>query len=223
MKTLGWSVLGLGITTFIGLAGWRSGPDGTSLRIAFVVWIVGLILLGTIRTLAARKFPVRATAIAALALLVVYWGSLTYAHRLAFANAVAVVSQMTAPNGEHVIRVIAMPTVATPFLWQSVAETDRAMYRFSVEVGPDKSESSPTTPVKRYEKPIGQRAQLVSIAERDRRTQILFGFARFPLARVDAENCVGQALVQFADLRYTEPGVSRGNFSVNIPVDCPAP
>ena len=223
LKTVGWSVLGLGITTFIGLAGWRSGPDGASLRTAFVVWIVGLILLAIVRALGGQKFPGRATAIAALTLLVVYWGSLTYAHRLAFANAVTVISQMSAASGERVIRVITMPTLATPFLWQSVAETDLAMYRFSVDVGADTFKDSPTPPVKRYEKPTGQRAQIISIAERDRRAQILLGFARFPIARVDADNCVGQALVQFADLRYTEPGVSRGNFSVNIPVDCPAP
>ncbi len=223
LKTLGWSVLGLAVTTFIGLAGWRSGPDGASLRIAFVVWIIGLILLAAVRALGTQKFPVQPTAMAALALLVVYWGSLTYAHGLAFANAEEVINQTTATNGERVIRVIAMPTVATPFLWQSVAETDRAMYRFSVEVGAGRSEDSPTNPVKRYEKPNGQRAQLATLAERDRRAQIFLGFARFPIARVDADNCFGRALVQFADLRYTEPGVARGNFSVNIPVDCPAP
>ncbi len=223
LKTVGWSVLGLGITAFIGLAGWRSGPDGASLRIAFAVWIVGLILLATVRALGTRKLPGRATAIAALTLLVVYWGSLTYAHSLAFANASTIISQMTSASGERLIRVIAMPTVATPFLWQSVAETDRAMYRFTVAVSAVGSEGQATTAIKRYEKPAGQRMQLVSSAERDRRVQILLDFARFPIARVDADNCVGQALVQFADLRYTEPGVSRGNFSVNIPVDCPAP
>ena len=222
LKTLGWSVLGLGITTFIGLAGRRSGPDGASLRIAFAVWIGGLVLLATLRAFGTQRVPVRATAIAALTLLVVYWGCLAYTHRVAFANALTVINQMTEVSGERVIRVVAMPTVATPFLWQSVAETDRAMYRFRIEIGGDRYDSSSTTGVNRYEKPTGQRAQLVSTAELDRRTQALLGFARFPIARVDANNCVGQALVQFADLRYTEPGASRGNFSVNIPVDCPA-
>jgi hypothetical protein len=35
------------------------------------------------------------------------------------------------------------------------------------------------------------------------------------------ESCATQTLVQLADLRYTEPGTSRGNFSLELPVDCP--
>ena len=35
-KTIGWALLGFAVMTFIGLAGWRSGPDGAALRIAWV-------------------------------------------------------------------------------------------------------------------------------------------------------------------------------------------
>jgi hypothetical protein len=63
----------------------------------------------------------------------------------------------------------------------------------------------------------------VSAASRDPRAQVLLGFARFPIARVENANCNGQALVQFADLRYTEPGASRGAFSLNVSIDSPAP
>ena len=222
LKILGWSVLGLLITMLIGLAGWRSGLDGAPLLIACLVWIVALSLLSALRTFGGQKIRSRAMAIAALTGLVVYWGSLAYVHRLALGEALTVINQMTTKSGERVNRVVAMPSVATPFLWQSVAETDVAMYRFRVDIG-ENYDSSHVAAVNRYEKPVGQEAQLVSSAESDRRAQILLGFARFPIARVDADNCVGQALVQFADLRYTEPGASRGNFSVNIPVDCPAP
>ena len=221
LKIVGWSVLGLGITTFIGLAGWRSGPDGASLRIAFVVWIVGLAVLATIRVLRAQN-PARATpAFVALSLMVCYWITLAWFHLAAVVNASTVANMIAASRGERPIRVIAMPLVANPFQWQSVAETDLAMYRFKVVQSTNTYSEIPA--FVRYEKPTGQSVQLVSLAEGDRRAQILLGFARFPIARVDADNCVGQALVQFADLRYTEPGVSRGNFSVNIPVDCPAP
>jgi len=79
-----------------------------------------------------------------------------------------------------------------------------------------------TSPIERYEKPTGQGERLVAEASRDPRAQILLGFARFPIARVEG-GCPGQALVQFADLRYTEPGASRGNFSLTVPVECPAP
>ena len=144
------------------------------------------------------------------------------AHRLAFANTQSAANRLATSNGERVIRVIAMPTAATPFEWQSVAETDLAMYRFKIGVRDNQPDASSVHALTRYEKPAGQSAELVSLAERDRRARILLGFARFPIARVEPDNCLGQALVQFADLRYTEPGTSRGNFSVNIPVDCPS-
>jgi hypothetical protein len=123
-----------------------------------------------------------------------------------------------------------MPTAANPFLWLSVAETDRAIYRFFIGtrnneppkmMGQD-NRSTSTQSFERYEKPTGPGEQLVSTAARDPRAQSLLGFARFPIARVDTDNCVGQTLVHFADLRYTEPGTSRGNFSLSVPVECPA-
>ena len=115
-----------------------------------------------------------------------------------------------------------MPTAANPFQWLCVAETDHAMYRFFVGVG-DLPSAMDGSQAERYEKPTGKAEQLVSVAARDSRAQILLDFARFPIARVEADHCSGQALVQFADLRYTEPGVSRGNFSLTVPVNCPAP
>ena len=222
-KTLGWSVLGLGITTFIGLAGWRSGPDGASLRIAFVVWVAGLIFLAALRACEWQKRFGQTAALLALGQIVVYWVILASFHRAAVVNASTVANIIASSSGERTVRVIAMPLAANPFLWQSVAETDVAMYRFKVDASTNSYSPAETPTFVRFEKPSGSGGQLVSIAERDRRAQILLGFSRFPIARVDANNCVGQALVQFADLRYTEPGGSRGNFSVNIPVDCPAP
>jgi hypothetical protein len=141
---------------------------------------------------------------------------------------------IAAQHGESFIRVAVMPTAANPFQWLCVAETDRAMYRFFVGTGSKGSKGDPAKPVageeqsisvtalERYEKPLGQSEQLVSVASRDSRAQILLGFARFPMARVESDNCIGQTLVQFADLRYTEPGTSRGNFSLSVPVECPA-
>jgi inner membrane protein len=221
-KTWGWAILGSAVVTFIGLAGWRSGPDGAALRIAWVIWIVGATVLAILRAQGTQERIGPGTAIAALALSVMYWGGLAVAHHLAFANTQSAADRLAALSGERVIRVITMPTAASPFQWQSMAETDLAMYRFKVGVRGDQAEMSAAHSYSRYQKPTGQSAQLVALAERDRRAQILLGFARFPIARVDSDNCLGQALVQFADLRYTEPGTSRGNFSVNIPVDCPA-
>ena len=138
-------------------------------------------------------------------------------HHAAYENAFTRADHLAAENGEHLVRVAAMPTAANPLRWQSVAETDRAIYRFFVGVA-----AQPSASPERYEKPSGLSEQLVFVASLDPRAQVLLGFARFGLAQVEGENCIGQTLVQFADLRYTEPGGSRGNFSLNVPVECPA-
>jgi hypothetical protein len=62
---------------------------------------------------------------------------------------------------------------------------------------------------------------LMAQVESDRRTRAFLEFARFPVERVAGGDCATQTLVQFADLRYTEPGKSRGNFSLELPVECP--
>jgi len=161
-------------------------------------------------------------AVAALLVLVAYWAALGLIHRTAAASSSRIAEQLADAWGERFLRAATMPTAASAFRWQSVAETDQAIYRFMIRLGNASSANAADGPVTRYVKPFGQDAALVKIAEQDRRAQTLLDFARFPLAQVDAENCVGQTLVQFADLRYTEPGRGRANFSVNIPVDCPS-
>ncbi len=212
-KTIAWSLFAIFVTALMVLAS-RSGSG--AVKAALAVWVTGLALLTSLRAFGLHKRFGRACAVIALILVGSYWGALALIHHTAYSNAVSFANDLAKPRGEQFIRVAAMPTLATPFTWQCVAETDRAMYRFVVNArgGP--------SPANRYEKLTGQGAQLVSLAERDRRAQALLGFARFPIERVDPENCIGQAFVQFADLRYTEPGTSRGNFSVNVPVDCPS-
>jgi inner membrane protein len=214
-----WSVLGFVVTALIGLAAWRSGSEN-AVRFAFVVWIFALVCLIRLRAFGTIRRFGRVPASAALAVLLGYCGALAIAHRAAFANARSRADSLASSKGERLIRVAAMPTTANPFVWQSVAETDRAMYRF--RSGPIDDSTSVTTAFNRYEKPTGPTADLVSSAERDRRAREFLLFARFPIAEPLATACVGQTLVQFADIRYTEPGATRGTFSVNIPVDCPA-
>ncbi len=213
-RIVAWAVFAALIMTALVVA--SGNPAATSaVKTAVAFWVLGIVVLTTFRFMGFQKRFGRAIAASALLFVVAYWGGLALMHHRAYQKALAVANQVAALRGERFIKVAAMPTVATPFTWQCVAETDRAMYRFVVN-GDD------SLPPRRLEKLTGSKAQLLSIAERDRRAQILLGFARFPIERVDAENCVGQALVQFADLRYTEPGSGRGNFSVNIPVDCPS-
>src|SRR5882724_13042212 len=155
--------------------------------------------------------------IAAFILAAIYWGSLAYAHKLAVNQARSLATIVANQNGESITELAAMPTLANPFHWQSVFETDRATYRFDLNL----TSQADLSGLVRYEKPDPAPQPLITEALKDKRAQILSDFARFPVVRVDP-NCVNQTLVEFADLRYTEPGGSRGPFSLDVPVECPA-
>jgi inner membrane protein len=217
LKIIGWSVLGIASTLLIALGPAQRGLTSTVACVVRAIWILGLLSFILARSFDLQRRLGKSIAFAALAFVVCYWGGLALMHHAAYENAFRRANQLAAENSEHLVRVAAMPTAANPFRWQIVAETDRAIYRFFVGVA-----TQPSTSPERYEKPSGLSAQIVSAASLDPRAQVLLEFARFPLARVASENCIGQTLVQFADLRYTEPGGSRGNFSLNVPVECPA-
>lgn len=221
-QLVGWALLASCATTVITLGTVRGAGDRAALVLAIAIWIATIIIMVTLRMFEINRRVGSRTALAALALLVLYWCGLALMHRAAYAKTVAVADAIAARQGEKFLRGAAMPMVATPLRWQSVAETNLAVYRFRVEVGAQAAASSRSS-IDRFEKPTGGAAQLVSVAERSRPAQVLLEFARFPLAQLADTNCLGRTLVQLADLRYTEPGAARGNFSVEIPVDCPAP
>jgi inner membrane protein len=222
LKIAGWAVLAVCAAALMGLAGRSANPESGPLRVALIIWIVVTITAALVRGYGANQRFGSRLAVTALLLLLGYWGALSVIHRMAKANANSIAEQLAAGRGEYVLRAAAMPTAASAFRWQSVAETDQAIYRFMVGPGNTSSADAADGTVTRFVKPSGREAALVKIGEQDRRAQTLIGFARFPLAHVDADNCVGQTLVQFADLRYTEPGRGRANFSVDVPVDCPS-
>ena len=140
--------------------------------------------------------------------------------RWRFARAKVQAAAIANNHSEHIIKLAAMATAANPNSWVCVMKTDRATYRFDLSLLGENSASSPFV---RYENPEGVQAETAEEAERDYRAQVFLGFARFPVMRVVGEDCVSQTLVQFADLRYTEPGNGRGTFSLDVPVDCPLP
>ena len=144
-----------------------------------------------------------------------YWGGLAWAHSLAIKKGMFEASAM-AHSGETISRLAAMPTLANPGTWECVFETERATYRFDLSL----LTGNPARDIVRYEKPSPEESLLVQKASEDRRAQILLGFSRFPVVQVSDIDCTTQTLVQFADLRYTEPGKSRGNFALEVPVDC---
>jgi len=234
-KIVVWSVVAVLFTIIVlGVSPQRAAGIG-GLTIVRTIWIASALGLILARSTGLQKRAGKALAFGALSFVVIYWGALAWAHHAAYQNAAGEANAIASQRGERFIRVAAMPTAANPFRWLCIAETDRAMYRFFVGVtGQDPADNlsasivdrdragTPNT-IERYEKPTGEGERLVAVASMDPRAQVLLGFARFPIARVESDKCVGQTLVQFADLRYTEPGASRGNFSLSVPVACPTP
>lgn len=187
-------------------------------RIALTIWFGVLIVLVISRT---RRIDQRfggKIALAAFALVALYWGCLALLHQRALNMARNDATVLVATRGEKIITLAAMPMLANPVHWQCVAETDVAVYRFDLFLDSDLN-SAPRAV--RFEKPNATTAETIAAAARDRRTRIFLEFARFPIERVVDRDCVTQTLVQFADLRYTEPGRRRSNFSLEVPVDCP--
>jgi inner membrane protein len=211
-----WVVIGI-VTTVVIMVGSRGGTfAGTTLF--RVVWVLALILLASLYR--ARVGPLRGAriAIAGLAVVTIYSSALFVTHLAALRNARLQAAVIAASHAEQVLKVAAMPTLANPLEWLCVMETDRATYKFNIALLHNVSNSQNG----RFEKPFGPTAAIVATATRDSRAQIFLGFARFPGFRVIGEDCLTQTLVQFADLRYTEPGKGRGTFSLDMPVDCPA-
>jgi len=186
-------------------------------RFLSVVWIGGIVVLITLFALGAGRRFGNKIAIAAFALIVCYWTFLGYAHSRAIATGYTHASRIVAP-GEPIYRLSAMPTLASPLNWDCVFETDRATYRFGVRLMSDGYPSSRTL---RYEKPSGTLAGVMQQISQERPARIFLGFARYPVAQLTDSNCTVDTLVQLADLRYTEPGSSRGTFTLELPVECP--
>ena len=225
-----WALLGAAFVTLSFLVAGRRDPGLEGAAIARIVLLAGVVVLVTVRVVGLARARERIIAASALALVFCYWSALAVAHGRALNAATLVANHSASEFNEQVLRVVAMPTLANPTRWFCVTETDRAIYRFSVELGTASSTNSlqvvdgyqtdSPEAVERFEKPTDQAAALTALASQDRRARILLDFARFPISHVAQQDCVSQTIVQFSDLRYTKPGAERGTFSLNVPVEC---
>ena len=102
--------------------------------------------------------------------------------------------------------------LANPFRWDCVFETDRATYRFDLGL----TERTRHRNAVRYEKPAGELEAVMNTVSQQRAGAVFLGFARFPVMQLADPGCTTRTLVQLADLRYTEPGRSRGSFSLEV-------
>ncbi|HEX8844490.1 MAG TPA: metal-dependent hydrolase [Pyrinomonadaceae bacterium] len=184
-----------------------------------VLWIAALFGLFLARRAKLNVRWGKSVAIVAFLLVTVYWGGLAILHGVAVSKSEIIARRLSSQKTEKLLRLATMPLLADPFRWQCVAETDRATYRFNVSVMQGNEVSGE---VIRIEKPQDEEALALGQASKDERAKIFLDFARFPVARIRGD-CLSGLLVQFADLRYTEPNANaRGTFSLNVPVGCTA-
>ena len=230
-KIIPWLLVAGAFIVLSFLVGSRLDPNQVRVSVLRIVLLAAFLVFVAVRVFGLSRGHERRIVQIALASVVLYWSGLCVAHRAAYSAAMSTSNRVASGMHERFDRVAAMPMLGTPFRWSCVAETDKAIYRFVVNTAPLSFAPDPTivdgyqahapSGIERYEKPSEREADLVALASQDRRARILLGFARFPIARVDDESCISRTLVQFADLRYTEPGTARGTFSVNVPVECP--
>jgi inner membrane protein len=211
----GWALLAAVLTLIVVLVPMLR-PGSVFPIAAQACWLVGIaVVISLHRSRTAFRWG-SAIPIAVFALLVTYWGGLAILHRTALSRSETLAATLASDRGEKLNRIAAMPMLANPMRWQCVFETDRATYRFDISL----NQTGIQGETKRYEKLHGQQAVRYSIATRDERAKIFLGFARFPVAQVRGD-CVSETLVGFADLRYTEPGRSRGGaFTLDVPIEC---
>lgn len=195
--------------------GRRADISNPSVLIA--LWFGVVLVLVVLFVLKAGQRWGSRIAIAGLILIATYWLGLSVAHRRAVSIATGEANAIASQNQESVARLAVMPTLANPFRWDSTFETNGATYRFRLGL----LENGRTTEqLIRYPKPEGELASAIQQISEDRRLKIFLDFARFPVARLRDPGCSTDTLVQFADLRYTEPGRQRASFTIDLSVDC---
>jgi inner membrane protein len=216
-QILFWLIISL-VPTYLILFGPASRGGLSNPTLIRILWIIGLVVLVFLFTKGLGKRWDAKVPVAAFTVLTCYLVALMLIHVVALRQARFEAANIAAENSESAVDVAAMPTVANPFKWLCVVETERAAYRFELALlGNHRNQSN----VVRHEKPEALKSPAIAQALLDSRTRIFMNFARFPVAQVEGEDCATQTLVQFADLRYTEPGQDRGTFSLEVPVDCP--
>jgi inner membrane protein len=193
-----------------------ASPRSSSLpnrNLIALLWIVALIVLTVLFVKGARQRWGSKIAYVAFALVLGYWSLLGFAHARAVSRGNEVAARLASANRESVSRLASMPTVANPFRWDCVFETDRATYRFNLALFGDAQRGKPVRYVKTPE--------LIQKVLPQKPARVFLGFARFPVLQLEDADCTTQTLVHLADLRYTEPGRSRGTFALAVPIDCP--
>ncbi len=211
-----WLMLALILTYLVLTVPIERGLDQPMvLRTIWITVLIGIVV--SFKLGAAQRWGSR-IALAALVVVAVYWVSLASLHWFAVNEARIEARAIVGQHGESITDIAAMATLANPFQWSCVVETESAAYRFELSLAGNHSVLSQLV---RHERADTAVSPAVQQALQDERARIFLNFARFPVVHVVGADCMTQTLVQLADLRYTQPGSGRGTFSLDVPVDCP--
>jgi inner membrane protein len=214
-RAAAWGLLALGITLLFFRVAAQPGSDVPSG--ALVVWCAGLVAFFLLRWKGAGERFGGRVAVAALALVVLYGGALSFVQARALRQAEVAARELAGQGGERVLRVAATPVLADPLKWRCLAENDRSAGRFDMTLG--EFEPGDLRNVVSFPEPAGEDEEAVRRASEGYDARVFLDFARFPVARVRRADSGGR-LVQFADLRFTEPGARArpGGFALDVPV-----
>jgi len=198
-RVLGWMLLFAGVIIFLTLAG-----GGLRVILPLMVCAALAVALKFVLTLNERRM--RALSLAALIVLLAYFGALTLAHHVAVERAALVAA--LAINSEPAVQVHALPMETRPLWWRAVMATERVFYVADL---PLVSEGSP--PFQRLDRERGNPAAILA-ARRTSAAQAFLRFARFPI--IEARPIGDQTEVEIRDVRFLRAG---GFFQVTIRLD----
>ena len=202
---------------FSGMVAFGPGRGAENANVLIALWFAIILLLIVLFVInAGHRWGSRVAAVG-LILVATYWVGLSIAHRRAFSIATNQANLIASQHQESMARLAVMPTLANPFQWDSTFETNGATYRFRVSLFENAQNLQRLV---RFSKPEGELASAIHQISDDRRLKFFLEFARFPVASLRDPACTTETLVQFADLRYTEPGRQRASFAIELPVDC---
>jgi inner membrane protein len=218
----GWAALALLVTYAFFRVAWQSDnglPTGPGVPgWALGLWSAGLLAFALLRLFGRGARVGRKTAAAALVFVTLYCGALALVQAHARGRAESVSHQLALRDGDRVLRVVATPVLADPLTWRCLAETEVMTERFDLRLWG--ARPGELVGFVRFDKPAGVEAEVVRRASEGEAARVLLDFARFPVARVRRADAGGW-VVQFADLRYTEPGARAGvsGFALDVSVE----
>lgn len=216
---LAWAVLAAALTTLFVVLPFRFRSAMPPM--VQIIWLAGLAVIILLRWRRAGERRGALVAGTALALVAVYCGALAFVQARAYREAALLSDGLARQGGESLMRVAATPTLANPFTWRCLAETDRSTMRFDLPLGDIYFENLRGQVF--VDKPSAEESAVVERASREEAARVLLNFSRFPVARVVRDERGGGWVVQFADLRFTEPSERAASFAaLNVPVP-PAP